>query len=134
MAHGAQVHAPPQPYYWMSVHALLPPERAKVADSSLPLQLLRLSERENNQNNRAFIEILNYCFLTPSPQSKAVTLLPTVARLMMDVSEPCLPAGISILSAESASRLNKECEEAAAEALPRGVTAFRTVTVFNRHV
>lgn len=52
----------------------------------------------------------------------------------MDVSEPCLPAGISILSAESASRLNKECGEAAAEALPRGVNPFRTVTVFNRHI
>lgn len=102
-------------------------------DSSLPLQLLRLSERKKKQN-RAFIEILNYCFLTPSPQSKAVTLLPTVARLMMDVSELCLPAGISILSAELASRLNKECEEAAAEALPWGLKPFRTLVVFNRHI
>lgn len=56
--------------------------------------------RRETNNSRAFIEILNYCFLTPSPQSKAVTLLPSVARLMMDVSEPCLLAGISILSAE----------------------------------
>lgn len=54
--------------------------------------------------------------------------------MMMDVSEPCLPAGISILSAESASRLNKEREEAAAEALPQGVNPFRTVTVLNRHI
>lgn len=45
----AQVDAPPQAYYWMSVHALLPPQSAKVADSSLLLQLLRLSERKKTE-------------------------------------------------------------------------------------
>lgn len=45
----ARVDAPPQAYYWMSIHALLTPQKAKVADSSLPLQLFRLSERKKTE-------------------------------------------------------------------------------------
>lgn len=87
-----------------------PPHGAKAADSSLPLHPDNVIGTTKSRffsstwagkiiwgeiKNTAFTEILNDCFLTPSPQSKAVTCQTD------DVSEPCLPTGISILSAES---------------------------------
>lgn len=113
--------------------AAFPPHGAKAAVSSLPLQLLLLIWEEKTKQ-RGIYGDPKLLFSHSITAIKSRDFAPDCCQ----ADDGCLRASftrwnINSVCRESASRLNRECEdrpEAAAGALPRGLNPFKSATVF----